>query len=109
YAATWTGDNSSSWNHMRMSIANLLNMGISGYANVGNDIGGFQGSPRAEVLTRWHQLGTFNPIYRNHTTKGSADQEPWVHGAEHEAIRKKYIELRYRLMPYIYSAFEENT
>jgi alpha-glucosidase len=109
YAATWTGDNTSSWNHLRMSLPTLLNMGISGYANVGVDIGGFWGNPLPDVLTRWHQIGAFNPIFRNHTTKGSADQEPWVHGPEHEAIRKKYIELRYRLMPYTYTAFEENT
>jgi alpha-glucosidase len=109
YSATWTGDNTSSWNHMRMSLPTLLNMGISGYANVGDDIGGFWGNPLPDVLTRWHQIGAFNPIFRNHTTKGSADQEPWVHGPEHEGIRKKYIELRYRLMPYFYTVAEENT
>ncbi len=109
YAATWTGDNSSSWNHMRLSLPMLMNMGVSGYANVGVDIGGYWGSPLPEVLTRWTEIGAFNPVYRNHTQKGTADQEPWVHGPEQEAIRKKYIELRYRLMPYTYSAFEENT
>jgi alpha-glucosidase len=60
------------------------------------------------LLTRWHQLGVFTPIYRNHTMKGSRDQEPWVHGPEHEAIRKRYIELRYRLMPLIYTLAEES-
>jgi len=109
YAATWTGDNSSSWNHMRLSIPTLLNMGISGYAYVGDDIGGFWGDSDPVLLTRWMELGAFNPLYRNHSTKGSANQEPWVHGPEHEAIRKKYIELRYRLMPYLYSAFEESS
>lgn len=109
WAASWTGDNSSSWNHMRLSIPTLLNLGVSGYANVGDDIGGFWGSPPAELLTRWMELGAFNPIYRNHTVKDSADQEPWVHGPEHEAIRKRYIEERYRLMPYLYTAFEENS
>jgi alpha-glucosidase len=108
YAATWTGDNSSSWNHLRLSLPTLMNMGISGYANVGDDIGGFWGSPAPELLTRWMEIGAFNPVYRNHTVKGSADQEPWVHGPEQEAIRKRYVELRYRLMPYTYSAFEEN-
>jgi alpha-glucosidase len=87
----------------------LLNLGISGYSNIGDDIGGFWGSPLPDVLTRWHQIGAFNPIFRNHTEKGSADQEPWVHGPQHEAIRKRYIEARYRLMPYIYTATEENT
>jgi len=44
-----------------------------------------------------------------HTAKGTADQEPWVHGPEHEAIRRKYIELRYELMPYLYTGIEETS
>ena len=108
YGATWNGDNSSSWNHLRLSVTTLLNLGISGWANVGTDIGGFWGDASADLLTRWQQVGAFMPMYRNHTVKGSADQEPWVHGPKHEAINRKYIELRYRLMPYLYTAFEEN-
>src|SRR5215813_6807076 len=107
YAATWTGDNSSTWNHLAMSTPQLLSMGISGYGMVGDDIGGFAGSPTPDLLTRWFEVGAFNPIYRDHTAKGTADQEPWVHGPEHEAIRRKFIEERYRLLPYIYSAVEE--
>ncbi len=109
YAATWTGDNSSSWNHLEMSTPMLLSMGISGYPIIGDDIGGFAGSPPADLLTRWFEVGALNPIYRDHTAKGTADQEPWVHGPEHEAIRRKYIELRYRLLPYIYTGIEEST
>jgi hypothetical protein len=52
-------------------------------------------------------LGVFNPIYRNHAAKGTRDREPWVDGPVHEAIRKKYIETRYRLLPYIYTGMEE--
>src|SRR6267378_4012355 len=107
YAATWTGDNSSSWNHLKMSTPMLLSMGISGYPLVGDDIGGFAGSPPADLLTRWFEVGALNPIYRDHTAKGTADQEPWVHGPEHEAIRRKFIELRYELMPYLYTGIEE--
>ncbi len=109
YAASWTGDNTSSWNHYRLTVPNLLSLGISGYPFVGVDIGGFWGSPPADLLTRWIELGVFNPMFRNHTMKGSADQEPWVHGPEHQAIRKRYIELRYQLLPYIYTSFEETT
>lgn len=109
YAASWTGDNTSSWNHLRMMTPNLLNLGLSGYPLVGADIGGFAGSPPADLLTRWIELGVFTPIYRDHTTKGTADQEPWVHGPEHEAIRRRYIELRYRLLPYIYTGVEQTT
>jgi alpha-glucosidase len=108
YAATWTGDNISTWNHLRMSTPLMLNLGMSGYPMVGTDIGGFAGSPTPELLTRWLELGAFNPIYRGHTAFGTADQEPWVHGPEYEAIRKRYIELRYRLLPYTYTAVEES-
>jgi alpha-glucosidase len=107
YAATWTGDNTASWDHMRLSIAQLTNLGLSGYAFVGDDIGGFNGSPTPELLTRWMELGVFNPMYRNHAAKGTRDREPWVDGPVHEGIRKKYIETRYRLLPYIYTGMEE--
>jgi len=107
YAATWTGDNTGSWNHMRLSLTQLNNLGVSGYAFVGDDIGGFNGSSMPELLTRWMELGAFNPIYRNHAGKGTRNREPWVDGPEHEAIRKKYIEERYRLLPYVYSGMEE--
>jgi alpha-glucosidase len=107
YAASWTGDNSSTWNHLKMSTPMLLNMGISGFPLIGDDIGGFAGSPPADLLTRWFEVGALNPIYRDHTAKDTRDQEPWVHGPEHEAIRRKYIELRYQLMPYLYTGIEE--
>lgn len=107
YAATWTGDNTSSWNHLRLMSRTLVNLGISGYTMAGADIGGFVGSPTPELLTRWIQVGAFTPMFRNHTTKYTADQEPWVHGEEHLKIRRKYIELRYRLLPYIYNMLEE--
>jgi alpha-glucosidase len=109
YAATWTGDNSSTWNHLKMSTPMLMSMGISGMPLVGDDIGGFAGSPTPELLTRWFEVAALNPIYRDHTAKGTADQEPWVHGPEHEAIRRKYIELRYRLLPYLYTGIEDAT
>ena len=107
YAASWTGDNTSSWNHLRMMTSSLESLGLSGYPLVGADIGGFAGTPTPDLLTRWIEVGTFTPIFRDHTTKGTADQEPWVHGPEQEAIRRRYIELRYRLLPYIYTSVEE--
>jgi alpha-glucosidase len=109
YAASWTGDNSATWNHLGMSTPMLLSLGLSGYPLVGDDIGGFANSPPADLLTRWYELGVFNPIYRNHAAKGTADHEPWVDGPEHEAVRRRYIELRYQLLPYIYSQIEETT
>jgi alpha-glucosidase len=109
YAATWTGDNSSTWNHINMSTPMLLSLGLCGYTMAGDDIGGFAGSPPADLLTRWFEVGALNPIYRDHTAKGTADQEPWVHGPQHEAIRRRYVELRYKLLPYIYTAVEESS
>src|SRR5256714_989453 len=105
----WTGDNSSTWNHLNMSTPMLLSLGLCGYTLAGDDIGGFAGSPTADLLTRWFEVGAFNPIYRDHTGSGTADQEPWVHGPRHEAIRRRYIELRYRLLPYIYTGIEDTT
>jgi alpha-glucosidase len=107
FAASWTGDNSSTWNHYRISVPTLLSLGLSGYPMVGDDIGGFRGSPPPDLLTRWFEIGAFNPIFRDHTNKGTLDQEPWVHGPQHEAIRRRYIETRYRLMPYVYTLAEE--
>ncbi len=109
YGFTWTGDNSSTWNHLRLGTQQLLNLGLSGISFVGDDIGGFNGSPEPDLLTRWIEIGAFNPLYRDHTTKGSLMQEVWVHGPEHEAIRRRYIETRYRLLPYIYTLAEESS
>ena len=109
YAASWTGDNTASWDHMRLSVAQLNNLGLSGYPFVGDDIGGFNGSATPELLTRWTELGVFNPIFRAHAAKETRNREPWVDGPEHEAIRKRYIETRYHLLPYIYSGMEETT
>lgn len=110
YAATWTGDNTSSWNHLRLSIAMLSNLGLSGFGYAGDDIGGFEGAgPSPELLTRWIEIGAFNPLFRDHAAKGKPAQEPWTGGADQEAIRRRYIEERYRLMPYLYGLAEENS
>jgi alpha-glucosidase len=107
YAVTWTGDNTSSWNQLRMTTPMLLNLGLSGFGMAGADVGGFIGTPSPELLTRWTELATFQPLDRNHTNKGSGDKEVWVHGPVQEAIRRRYIEERYRLLPYLYTAVEE--
>ncbi len=87
YAATWTGDNSSTWNHLRMTTPQLLNLGLSGFSLAGADVGGFAGSPSPALLTRWLMLAAFQPIDRDHAAKGTRDHEPWVDGPEQEAIR----------------------
>ncbi len=107
YGATWTGDNSSSWAHLRLSTPMLESIGMSGFYMVGDDIGGYAGSPPMELLTKWLEVGAFNPIDRDHTEKFSAPQEPWAGGPAGEAVRRRYIEERYRLLPYLYSTAEE--
>ncbi len=109
YGFTWTGDNSATWNHLRLATQQLLNLGVSGISFVGDDIGGFNASPPPDLLTRWIEVGAFQPLFRDHSTKGSLMQEVWVHGPEQEAIRRHYIETRYRLMPYIYTLADESS
>ena len=108
YAATWTGDNSSNWFHLRETIPQLLNLGLSGFAMCGADVGGFAASPQPELLTRWLEVGAFQPIDRDHTAAGTNPQEPWENGTPEDlTIRRRYIEERYRLMPYLYTTAEE--
>ncbi len=107
YGATWTGDNSSTWNHLRMSTPMLESIGMSGFYMVGDDIGGYAGSPPPDLLTKWLEVGAFNPIDRDHTEKFTNPQEPWGAGPEREAIHRRYIEERYRLLPYLYTTAEE--
>lgn len=107
YAFTWTGDNCSTWNHLRMTTPMLLNLGLSGFAMSGADVGGFQGTPQPDLLTRWFELAAFQPFFRDHTARNTGDQEPWANGPAQENIRRAFIEERYRLMPYLYTTAEE--
>ena len=108
YAVTWTGDNSSNWNHLRQTVPQLLNLGLSGFAMAGADVGGFAASPQPELLTRWLQVAAFQPIDRDHTAIGTNPQEPWENGTPEDlTLRRRYIEERYRLVPYIYTVTEE--
>jgi len=108
YAATWTGDNSSTWNHLRQTTPQLINLGLSGFAMSGADVGGFAGSPQSELLTRWLEVAAFHPIDRDHTAIGTNPQEPWENGTDEDVnLRRRYIEERYHLLPYIYTTAEE--
>ena len=109
YGCTWTGDNSSTWNHLRMTVPQIINLGLSGFAFSGADVGGFAGSPSPDLLTRWVELAAFQPIERIHSAKGTRMHEVWVDGPEQEAIRRRFIEERYRLMPYFYTTAEETS
>jgi len=103
YAATWTGDNHSTWPMLWLSIPMLLNLGLSGIPFCGTDIGGFGGDTEPELLARWYQLGAFYPFSRNHSDIRSIRQEPWLFGEDVERVARDSISLRYRLLRYLYS------
>jgi alpha-glucosidase len=73
------------------------------------DIGGFTGNPSTGLYTRWMQLGTFVPYFRNHTANNTRSAEPWSFGEDVLDIARNYINLRYRMLPYLYSTFHEAT
>lgn len=106
-AALWAGDNSPLWEHLANSLPMLMNLGLSGMPFVGVDIGGFGGDTHAELLARWFQAGAFYPFCRNHAMTGTNPHEPWAFGPEIEAICRRYLELRYQLLPYTYGLFRE--
>lgn len=108
HAMVWTGDNFSTWEHLRLTVAMGLSLGLSGIPFHGADVGGFAGDCTGELLARWTQLGALTPFFRNHAAMGTADQEPWAFGPEIEAICRRAIELRYELLPAIYTAFWES-
>lgn len=127
YAALWTGDNIANWEHLRHALEQCVRLSISGYSFVGTDIGGFVEQPSAELFSRWLQLGVFHPLFRNHTMgyeeegadvvkedpkeqkkmQSDIDQEPWTFGDKFTATNRSVIELRYRLMHYLYTAFHQ--
>ena len=109
YSATWTGDNSSTWDHLRLCVEQLQNLGLSGFTYSGCDVGGFVGGASPDLLTRWYEVAAFTPVFRNHSAHDAPRMEPWVDGPEHLAIRRHFIEERYRLMPYLYALAEQNS
>lgn len=109
YAAMWTGDNSSHWSHLEMSIPMLLGLGMSGVAFTGTDIPGFLGRPSGELLIRWMQAGTFYPLMRNHSAKGTPPKEPWRFGEPYLTLARAALQRRYRLLPTLYTLMHEAT
>jgi alpha-glucosidase len=107
HAMHWTGDNSSWWEHLAMSMPQLQNLGLSGYAWVGVDIGGFAGDATGELLTRWVEFGIFQPFCRNHSAWNTRPQEPWAFGEPYESHIRAMLVLRQRLLPFLYTLFEE--
>lgn len=107
YAATWTGDNFSDYSQMKVSVPMILNMGLSGQPFAGPDMGGFLKDCPSELLRHWTASGIYFPFARNHSSRNTANQEPWAFDKQTEDICRTAIERRYRLLPYYYTVFEE--
>jgi len=105
YTSTWTGDNVATWEHLWIANVQAQRMAMSGFSFVGSDIGGFAEQPQGELFTRWIQLGIFHPFCRVHSSGDHGDQEPWAFDEDVTDIVRKFIELRYQLLPYLYTAF----
>jgi alpha-glucosidase len=128
YAGLWTGDSASSWDFLKINLPEVLNLGLSGVPISGCDIGGFangSGSTSAstivggtvvggitnyELLTRWMQLGSFLPWYRNHYDGYNKQfQEAYAYAEPVPSNCRKYVELRYRMMQVYYDAMYQWT
>jgi len=103
YAWSWTADTQTSWESLRMTIPTVLGMGLSGVPYSGPDVGGFNGVPSAELYLRWLQVAACMPFFRTHSALGMPEREPWVYGEPYTSHARKVLELRYRLLPYLYT------
>lgn len=109
YGLLWTGDNSSTDESMMLGCRMVTSIGLTGIAFTGNDVGGFAGRTEVDLFARWLSIAVFQPFLRGHTFVNTADAEPWAFGEEVEEIARNYINLRYRLLPYIYTIFKESS
>ena len=103
YGGVWTGDNTSRWSHLLMNIQMMPALSMNGFVFSGADIGGFGGNTTEDLVMRWIAFGIFTPLFRNHSALGTREQE--LYQFERTDDFKNLIELRYALVPYIYSEF----
>jgi len=106
----WTGDVSRSWGGLKPQVELALQMSLLGMAYTHSDLGGFAGGESfdKEMYIRWLQYGVFQPIYRPHGQDNIAP-EPIFHDEETKNIIRKFIKLRYQLLPYNYTLAYENS
>jgi alpha-glucosidase len=107
YAAAWTGDNRANLEHLTMAVPMALNLGLSGQPFSGPDIGGYAEPLTGDEFAAWIGVGALLPFSRGHTEKGNIRKEPWSFGPRIEALARRALETRYRLLPYLYTVFEE--
>ncbi|HLP39984.1 MAG TPA: glycoside hydrolase family 31 protein, partial [Fibrobacteria bacterium] len=105
HTAHWTGDNWSNYHHLHMSIGKCLNLALSGMSFVGPDVPGFGGNAKENLFVDWYKAGFLFPFLRNHAMRGTRNQEPWTFSPEAMAIARRYVRLRYKLLPYLYNLF----
>ncbi|MBD0266941.1 MAG: glycoside hydrolase family 31 protein, partial [Cyanobacteria bacterium Co-bin8] len=103
YAWTWTGDTLSTWEALRLTVGTVVGLGLSGVPFSGPDIGGFLGNPSAELYVRWFQMATFLAFYRTHCSIGVDPRAPWTYGEPTLSTIRYFLQLRYRLLPYLYT------
>jgi alpha-glucosidase len=107
YSTMWTGDTNSTWEALQLNIPMFTSLGLSGQPFVGSDVGGFIGRGNGELLVRSYQISFLAPFCRNHKVIDGYDQEPWRFGKHYEEIIRKYLKLRYQLLPFLYTTLEE--
>jgi alpha-glucosidase len=107
YSTMWTGDTNSTWDALALNIPMFTSLGLSGEPFVGSDVGGFIGRGNGELLTRSYQISFLAPFCRNHKVIDGYDQEPWRFGKYYEDIIRRYLKLRYQLLPFLYTTLEE--
>ena len=103
YGGIWMGDNLSWWSHLLMNLKMLPSLNMIGILYTGADIGGFGSDTSRDLLLRWLALGVFTPRMRNHSAKGTREQE--FYQFEDASDFESVISVRYRLIPYIYSEY----
>src|SRR5712671_1012081 len=107
YSTMWTGDTNSTWEALALNVPMFTTLGLSGEPFVGSDVGGFIGRGNGELLVRAYQISFLAPFCRNHKVIDGYDQEPWRFGKYYEDIIRKYLKLRYHLLPFLYTTLEE--
>lgn len=107
FSSVWTGDNIATWEHLWVANVQCQRLSISGFSFVGTDIGGFTEHPTTELYLRWLQLAVFHPLMRTHSSGDHGEQEPWSFGEEATDLAREAIEMRYRLLPYHYTTFQQ--
>ena len=99
----WTGSNSASWDQLRLSIPMIVNMNLSGLALSGVNVGGYFGEVDGELFTRWLQAACLLPLLRADSGAGTHPRSPWTFGQPYELINRLTLELRKKLLPYLYA------